>query len=173
MASKKKGYAPIYRSLQDHWLWQSDEPFDIRSAWVDLILLANHEDKTINIGRNVFTVHAGQMWTSYVKLAQRWHWSKPRVYRYIKMLISDGMILVDATPNGTLLTLVNYGRFAIQRNTDVTTGVTTDVTSSVTSDVTPGVTQTNTIKNNTKNIKSERKEQGPAPEPPVGGGEWQ
>lgn len=173
MASKKKGYAPIYRSLQDHWLWQSDEPFDIRSAWVDLILLANHEDKTINIGRNVFTVHAGQMWTSYVKLAQRWHWSRNRVYRYIKMLISDGMILIDATPNGTCLTIVNYKKYAIVRDTHGTTDGTPDGTSSGASDGTTDGTQTNTIKNNTKNIKSEKKEQGPAPEPPVGGGEWQ
>ena len=168
MANKKKGYVPIYRSLQEHWLWMSDDEFDIRSAWVDLLMSANHEDKKINIGRDAITLHAGQMWTSYVKLAQRWHWSRPRVYRYIKMLVSDGMILVDGTPNGTLLTLVNYGRFAIHGNADVTTDVTTDVTSSVTSDVTPGVTQTIT-KENVNNIENRRRN----PAPPVDGGEWQ
>ena len=169
MAKKNKGYAPIWRDLQDHWIWKSEEPFDIRSAWIDLILSVNHEDRKLKIGGNIIIIHAGQMWTSYLKLANRWNWSRPRVYRYIKMLKSDGMIFVDATPNGTLLTLVNYSNFAIAGNTRVTTDVTTDVTTSVTTGVTTGVTQTIT-KENYENEK-ELKEIKPAP--PVGGGEWQ
>jgi len=168
MANKKKGYIKLFRSLQDHWLWLSDEPFDDRSAWIDLIMMANHEDKKIKIGRNIITIHAGQMWTSYVKLANRWNWSRERVYRYTKMLKMDGMLEVSATPNGTCLTVVNYGRFAIHGNTDETTNETTEKTSGETSDETSGETQTITIKN-VKNIKNERKEQAP----PRGGGEWQ
>ena len=170
MANKKLGFIPLYRSIQEHWLWQKEDPFDDRSAWIDILLSVNHEEKKINIGRSVITIKAGQMWTSYVKLAKNWHWSRPKVYRYINMLKSDGMIVVDGTPNGTLLTVVNYGDFAYHGNTRVTSDVTTDVTTPVTSDVTTGVTQTINI-NNINNENKLKKE--PVAEPPLDGGEWQ
>lgn len=171
MADKKKGYIPLWRDIQDHWLWKSEEPFDDRSAWIDLLLSVNHEDRKLKVGNTIITIHAGQMWTSYKKLANRWNWSRPRVYRYTKMLKSDGMIFIDATPNGTLLTVVNYGNFSITRNTNVTTDVTTDVTTPITTDVTTGVTQTITNNNykNDKELKEKRRE----PAPPNDGGEWQ
>lgn len=152
MAEKKKGYIPLWRDIQDHWLWTSDEPFDSRSAWIDLLMMANHEDKTLKIGCNKIVIHAGQMWTSYVKLADRWRWSKPRVIRYTKLLKSDGMIHTDGTPSGTLLTIVNYGFFALPRTARVTAPVTADVPTPITAHVTARVTQT--IKNN--NYKNER-----------------
>ena len=168
MANKKLGFIPLFRSIQENWLWQSDDPFDIRSAWIDILLSVNHENKKINVGRSVVTIHAGQMWTSYVKLARRWNWSRPRVDRYIKMLKMDGMIYVDGTPNGTLLTVVNYDNFAYHGNTNDTTDVTTNVASGVTSDVTPGVTQTINI-NNIDNLDNRKKGLGSA----AGGDVWQ
>ena len=142
MAKKNKGYIPLWRDIQDHWLWKTAEPFDDRSAWIDLLLSANHEDKKIKIGCSVITVHAGQMWTSYKKLSNRWKWSRERVYRYTKMLKSDGMIYTDATPRGTLLTIVNYRNFAIHGNTHETPNETTGETPGKTSDETTGETQT-------------------------------
>ena len=44
----KKGYVFVYRSVKDNWIWNSKEPFDKRSAWIVLILTANHQDKKIN-----------------------------------------------------------------------------------------------------------------------------
>ena len=168
MANKKSGYMPIYRSIQEHWLWESDEPFDIRSAWVDLLLSVNHEDRKINVGREIVTVHAGQMWTSYVKLANRWKWSRERVYRYIKMLKNDGMVYMDGTPNGTLLTIINYEKFSYDGNTGETTGETTDKTKGETSSKTSDETQTIII-DHYNHLNHSKKE----PAPPKGGGEWQ
>lgn len=175
MANKKLGYIPVYRSVQEHWIWNSEEPFDCRSAWIDLLLSVNHEERKIQVGRSVIVIHRGQMWTSYVKLAKRWKWSRNRVYRYIEMLKSDKMVMLDATPNGTLLTIVNYGFFALRENTNRTTGDTTGETTSDTSNDTTGDTtgDTQTINNNNykniKNVENLKKE----PASPSGGGEWQ
>ena len=168
MANKKLGFIPLYRSIQEHWIWSNDEPFSKGQAWIDLLLSVNHEDKKLKVGCNIITIHAGQMWTSYVKLANRWNWSRERVYRYTKMLKTDGMISIDATPNGTLLTIVNYGDFAYQRNTDETTNKTTDKTPTETSDETSDETQTINI-NNINNVDNLKRE----PAPPRDGGEWQ
>lgn len=169
MANKKLGFIPLYRSIQDHWVWSNKEPFSYGQAWIDLLLSVNHEEKKLKVGCNLITIKPGQMWTSYVKLSNRWNWSRERVYRYIKMLKSDEMIFVDATPNGTLLTIVNYGNFAYQKNTDETTDETTGETSHETSDEATGETQTINI-NNTNNVNNEIIR---TPAPPRDGGEWQ
>lgn len=169
MAKKNKGYVPIYRSIQDNWIWKGDEPFDMRSAWVDILLSVNHEEKKIKIDSRVQVIKPGQMWTSYQKLGRKWNWSYKRVLRYINLLKSDGMICVDATPRGTLLTVVNWGSFTIQGNTNATTHATTHNISHDTSGTIPSAIQTIMI-NNDKECK-EREEIIPAP--PVGGGEWQ
>lgn len=175
MAKKNKGYIPLWRDLQDHWLWQSPTPFDERSAWVDLLMSVNHEEKKIKIDGRVQIIKPGQMWTSYKKLANRWNWSRERVYRYTKMLKSDGMIYVDATPRGTLLTVINYRFFALQGNTDKTTDKTSAEATIKTSDEATLEAQT-IMNNNDKECKRMKNKEEPAAlpiEPPTGGGEWQ
>lgn len=125
MANKSKGFVKLYRSIQDHWLWDA-EAFSKGQAWVDLILSVNHDTKKIMINGRLVVIKPGQMWTSCDKLATRWHWSRDKVARYIHTLRLDGMVYVDATPNGTLLTLVNYSDFASGCDTDKATDKDTD-----------------------------------------------
>ena len=151
MADNGKGWIKLHRSLRDNILWTDSAPFDDRSAWIDLLMMVNHETREIKVGREIITVKAGQAWTSVTKLANRWHWSRPNTYRYIKMLKNLEMIHTDATPSGTLLTLVNWAFYNGERNTNVTTNDTT----SVTTPVTTSVTQTRIYKNDIKNDKED------------------
>ena len=173
MANKKLGFIPLYRSLKENWIWQTDEPFDTRSAWVDLLLSVNHEEKKIKVGCSVVTIKPGQMWTSYKKLAKAWGWSYKKVVRYISMLKSDGMIEVNGTPNGTLVTLVNYGNFAYKGIAhDLSDDQTDDLTHDRTDDLSDDrQTIMNNNVNNDKKLKKEAALSEPAP--PNGGGEWQ
>lgn len=187
MSNKKLGFVPVYRSIQDHWLWSNDEPFSKGQAWIDLLLSVNHEEKKIKVGNRIQVIKPGQMWTSYKKLGNRWNWSRERVYRYTKMLKSDGMLLVDATPNGTLLTLLNWDVFNGQRNTNETANETTDKTTPKTTDETTGETQTIMINNgnNVKNVNKKDRSACPGKgwywneegqrwvAPPKEGGAWQ
>ena len=173
MANKKLGFVPVYRSIQEHWLWSNDEPFDRAHAWIDLLLSVNHEEKKIRVGCSIVTIKPGQMWTSYVKLAQRWGWSKKRVIRFFNLLKSDGMIYVDGTANGTLLTLVNYSNFVYQGHTNDTANDTANDPTHVTANDTADATQT--IMNNNVNNDRKVKKESPSgkPDAPAGGGEWQ
>lgn len=36
-----KGWVKIHRAIEDSGIWQHKEPFDKRSAWIDLIMMAN------------------------------------------------------------------------------------------------------------------------------------
>lgn len=174
MAKKNKGYIPLWRDIQDHWIWSNDEPFSKGQAWVDLLLSVNHEEKTILISGHLQTIKPGQKWTSYRTLARQWNWSKDRVRRYIKLLKSDGMIYTDETPNGTLLTVKNWENFTIQGNANKYTDEHTDKDTCKDTDKDTG--KYKTIMN--KNVKNDKegKEKSPVAleiEPPTGGGEWQ
>ena len=169
MANKKLGFVPLYRSIQEHWLWNNDEPFSKGQAWIDLLLSVNHEEKKIPVGCSIITIKPGQMWTSYVKLAKSWGWSRKRVYRYLNMLKSDGMVLVNGTSNGTLLTLVNYEKFAYKGNARDTTNATSNDPAPDTTGDTSGDTQT--IMN--KNVNNDKKLKKESQASPSDGGEWQ
>lgn len=163
MANKKLGFVPIYRSLKDNIIWDSDEPFDARSAWVDILLSVNHEQKDLKVGCSIVTIHAGQMWTSHLKLARNWHWTKKRVIRYLDFLKKAGMIVTDSGSNGTLLTVVNWAFFNNVGTTRDTTDDTTHDTAGDTTRDPAGGTQTINI-NNVNNANSEIKVQGPGRE---------
>ena len=102
------GYVKIFRSIEDNVLWQDPEPFSKRSAWIDLILMANHKDSSFLMGVTKVNIKRGQKWTSLGKLAERWHWSRERVSRYLDLLESEGMIWQERSNRGLLITLVNY-----------------------------------------------------------------
>lgn len=161
MSKDKRGYILLYRNIQDHWLWTSNKPFDDRSAWIDLLMLANHETKKIGFNKGFIYVKRGQYLTSQRKLSERWGWSRDRTNRYIKRLKMDGMLYTDCDTHKTLLTIVNYDNFQGTRNTDKAIDKDTDKDT----DKATNKAQTNNINNYIKN--EERIE------PPSGGGEWQ
>lgn len=120
------GWVSVDRKIQEHWIWQTDEPFDVRSAWIDLILLANHEDGKYRERGELMTIKRGQHKTSIRKLAARWKWSEGKVRRFLADLEADGMITRHSTQFGTLLTLVNYDFLQGKKHTHGRTGSRTD-----------------------------------------------
>ena len=121
MAKSKKdpGWIMLGRSILDSEIWNSSEPFDYRSAWIDLILMVNYEDKQFITRHNeVIDIKRGSTFTSIQHLCDRWRWSKGKVRRYITLLKKLGMIEFCGSADGTLLTLVNYRKFQDPRHTD-------------------------------------------------------
>lgn len=149
-----KGYILLHRQIWDNRIWKRSEPFDGRSAWIDLLLMANHADNESIRGMSVIKIKRGQIHTSIVNLAKRWHWSRGKVNRYLLLLSEQQMVQVDSTTNGTTLTIVKYEVFQDWRTTN-------DTTSSTTNDTTNGTTSGSLTKNVLKNdTKNERMNEG-------------
>ena len=106
-----RGWIKLHRQIWSCDLWQSKEPFDERRAWIDMILLCNHADADIYIGKNSIHIERGQFFTSVRHLADRWHWSKSKTDRYLGHLSRRKSIHKAGLNGGTLITLVNYGFF--------------------------------------------------------------
>lgn len=103
-----KGWITVERKIQEHWLWSKEKPFDIRSAWIDLLLLANHKDNKFPLGIEMVMVQRGCFITSERKLSDRWGWSNTRVRNFLKLLESDGMIIKKTDSKKSTITIVNY-----------------------------------------------------------------
>jgi len=102
-----KGWISLYRSIQDHWLWQ-EKPFSKAQAWLDLLLSANHEDKKIALGNELILVRRGSFITSELKLMGRWGWGKEKTRKFLKLLQDDGMIVKISDHKKTTINIVNY-----------------------------------------------------------------
>ena len=144
-----KGWIKLNRQIQDHWIWSNHE---YAFAWIDLLLLVNHENRKIMVNGVPTVIKRGQTLTSIKKLASRWGWSRNTVYRFISALERDKMVTRVGTSNGTTLTIENYGKFQGKGNSDGTPNRTSDGTTGGT----PDGTQTRKKKN-----EKEIKESGP------------
>ena len=161
------GWIKLYRQLQDCWIWLDKEPFDKRSAWVDLLLTANHSDKKILFNGELITVKRGQILTSVRKLSAKWKWSVNKVYRFLKLLESDEMLQKESDKDRTLLTIENYSVFQCCEYTSENSNGNTNGNSDEYTSETPTETPTNTPTEhkqeckeykNDKNVKNEKKE---------------
>lgn len=114
-----EGWITLNRSLLDHELWQ-DEPFTRGQAWVDLLLLANHEPKKALVGGEVIELEVGSYVTTIRRLSERWFRSIDWVTKYLRLLESERMIQTKIVGKGkntrTVLLLVNYSVYQFVAN---------------------------------------------------------
>lgn len=120
MADGSKGYIKLHRELQDNPLWNS-EPFSKGQAWVDLLLRANHQPNEFIIGNELIKVQRGQFFTSELKLAEKWKWSRKKVRSYLNLLKTLKMATTVGTSKGTTITIENYGLYQGEGTAEDTT----------------------------------------------------
>ena len=102
-----QGWIPVYRQIQENWMWK-EKPFSKGQAWIDLIMLANYEDKKMPYKGEVITCERGTVNLSISLLAERWGWGREKARNFLKLLESDGMVTVNATKHRTTITIENY-----------------------------------------------------------------
>lgn len=117
-----EGWIKINRDICNHWIWEDSEKL---KAWIDLIMLANYEDKKMPYKDSVITCKRGDVNLSFSYLAKRWGWSRKRVKAFIGMLEGDKMVTTGVTTHRTVLSLVNYGKYQDRGTTRVATKVAT------------------------------------------------
>lgn len=105
-----QGWISVHRQIQEHWLW-ADKPFSKGQAWIDMLMLANHEDKQILLGRKIIDVKAGSFITSEVKLAERWEWSRQKVRDFLDLLKEEKMIAKVSDNKKTTIFIENYAEY--------------------------------------------------------------
>lgn len=110
MGNSKNGWISLHREIQDHWLWK-EKPFSKGQAWIDLIMLANHQDGKVAFADHVEMIPRGSFITSQANLAVRWGWTRNRVRSFLSCLESDRMVTIKATTTSTTISLINYEKY--------------------------------------------------------------
>lgn len=84
------------------------EVYDKRSAWVWLLLTANHKDGEVVLEGNTFIVKRGSLMTSIRKLSEQWKWSKTKVQKFLNECFSHDEIMVETHKRMTMIHILNY-----------------------------------------------------------------
>ena len=109
------GWIKLHRKIQEHWLWQ-DKPFDKRSAWIDMLLMANHDCNRFLLGNELVEVERGSFMTSELKLMERWGWSNTKLRNFLSLLQKDGMIIKISDNKKSTITIANYNDYQISES---------------------------------------------------------
>ena len=105
------GWISLYRQIKESWIWKDKEPFDKRSAWIDLLLTVNYKDKKIPFENGFIEIEKGQTLTSINQLAEKWKWSRHKVSDFLDRLEQDTMIVQVRDTRKTLISIVNYSKY--------------------------------------------------------------
>lgn len=117
------GWICIHRKIQDNIIW-NDKPFNRGAAWIDLLMLANHEDKKIIFNGSVVEVKRGEKITSLRKLSERWGWSITKTKKFLNLLSDEKMINYKSDSKKTVYNIVNYEVYQDNENTKSNTEIT-------------------------------------------------
>lgn len=101
------GWISIHRKIQDNIIW-NDKPFNRGAAWIDLIMLANHENKKIIFNGSMVEIKRGEKITSIRKLSERWGWSRGKTKKFLNLLKDENMIEFKTDHQKTTYKIVNY-----------------------------------------------------------------
>ena len=111
----KNGWVKVYRSLRDNEIWDGNEPYDKRSAWIDLLLRATHKDTKFLLGNTTIELIPGQVFTSELKLSKEWKWSRCKVRALLELLKKIGQIQTpEKTTRYTIITITNWELYQIR-----------------------------------------------------------
>ncbi len=103
------GYIVLDRALFNHWIWEK-----YGKEWVDLIQLANYEDKTRLYHNEVIVVKRGVVEMNISSLAARWGWSWHKTESFIKLLNEQNMVNVEKPNRRDLfIEIVNYDKYQL------------------------------------------------------------
>lgn len=147
------GWVKIHRKIMESNGYFS-EPFCRNMAWVDLIILANHDDNFFRARGIRIDVKRGQVGYGLEELSKRWKWSRGKAERFLRELENTNTVVRQKSNITTLITIVNYDEY---QSGDKANSKADDKASSKANGQ-QTVKQTDTNKND-KKVKNEKNEE--------------
>lgn len=145
----KQGWIALHRAIQESWIWE-DKPFSKQAAWIDMLLLANHEDNKFLLGNELVVVKQGSFITSELKLMERWGWGKSKTRAFLDLLQNDEMIVKISDRKKTTINIVNYEKYSVFNNSSRPRADRKQTTSRPRADTNNNDNNENNVNNDTK-----------------------
>ena len=106
-----QGWIKLHRKIRECSVIWDDKPFSRGQAWIDLLMMANHEAKDIFFDGGVYRVERGQQLTSIRKLSEIWGWSRTKTTKFLNDLKKAEMVSFKSDTKKTVITIVNYDNY--------------------------------------------------------------
>lgn len=146
--TEQGGYVKLFRKSTD-WGWYGDPA--VKVVFIHLLLTANFKETTYK----GTTIKVGQTIIGLESLSKQLGVSVQQIRTAIKKLKSTGEITTEATNKGTLITVVNWGKY--QGKEDKPTSKTTRKSTSKQQTTNKRATNEQQLYKNDKNIKNDKK----------------
>lgn len=159
MTTELTNYIPLSRKVFEHFLWTEDRELSRFEAWLDLLQSARFEEAETGrmIGGSFVKWKRGELPASLRFLAERWGWSKNKVDGFLKVLVSDQMI-VKRTAGGTAQTVITICKYESYNVKSKTKGQQKDIEGTAKGQEWDKTNKEKKEKNNTNSIELRKKE---------------
>jgi hypothetical protein len=107
----ERGVFAVDRAIWEHDYLVDSAPFSRREAWLWLVSEAAWKPHRRRIAGKTFELSRGQLAASTRFIASKWRWSEARVRRFLKGLISEGMVDAKTDAGLTILTISKYDAY--------------------------------------------------------------
>ncbi len=107
-----EGWIKLHRQIEENEFWFS-ERFTKAQAWIDLLLLATHKERTVFIKGVEINLKTGQLCYSQVSLAKRWKWNRKTVKKFLNSLKKREMVDTKETNITTIITIKKYWLYQV------------------------------------------------------------
>jgi len=107
-----EGWIKIFRQITENEYYFT-EKFTKVQAWIDLLLLATHKERTVSIRGIEINLKPGQLCYSQKSLASRWKWNVKTVNKYLNSLKKREMV---DTRNTNITTIISIKKWFLYQN---------------------------------------------------------
>lgn len=80
---QNSGWIKIHRQICDNWVWD-EKPYSKGQAWIDLLLMANHQESKFPYKGEIIILTRGTVYRSVLCLSERWGWGREKTRRFLK-----------------------------------------------------------------------------------------
>lgn len=106
------GYIKLHRQITENE-WYFSERFTRMAAWIDLLLLATHKERTVYIRGNEISLKPGELCYAQTTLAKRWRWNFRTVRKFLNELEKREMIQYRKSSITTVVSIINWDRYQV------------------------------------------------------------
>lgn len=107
-----EGWVSIYRTIQDHWIWQDEKHL---KWWLCILLNVNHTERKFPVGTEMHICKPGQSFRSIEQWTDMFSCSKKTTLKFFQLLEDDGMIIREIVGSGNrrkhLLSVANWKEY--------------------------------------------------------------
>ena len=107
-----EGWIKLHRQITENEFYFA-ERFTKSAAWMDLLLMANHNKATLFIRGIEIHLEPGELCYSQLTLSKRWKWNQRTVNKFLKLLENRQMIHNKITRVTTIISILKWNDYQI------------------------------------------------------------